>query len=67
MRWTRAVAHYPQPVERELGQVDLPVRAGRLYADRDRHCSQRQSWRCRDRDGDLSNPGGRIRVADRQP
>ena len=60
-------AHYPQPVKRELGQVDLPVRAGRLYADRDRHCSQRQSRRCRDRDGDLCNRGGRIRAADRQP
>jgi hypothetical protein len=34
-------AHYPQPVERELGQVDLPVRAGRLYNRRDRRCSLR--------------------------
>ena len=34
-------AHYPQPVKRELGQMDLPVCAGRLYNGRDRRCSLR--------------------------
>jgi hypothetical protein len=32
-------AHCPQPVERELGQVELPFCAGRLYPGRDRRCS----------------------------
>ena len=52
---------------RELDQVGLPVRAGRLYADRDRHGPQRQSRRCRGSDGDLCNRGGRIRATDCQP
>jgi len=50
---------------RELDQVGLPVRAGRLYADRDRHGPQRQSRRCRGSDGDLCNRGGRLCIADR--
>ena len=51
MQWKRAASALSAAVKRELGQVDLPLRAGRLYLDRDRHCSKRQSRRCRDRDG----------------
>ena len=51
MQWKRAASALSAAVKRELGQVDLPLRAGRLYLSRDRHCSKRQSRRCRDRDG----------------
>jgi hypothetical protein len=59
--------HQPQPVNRELGQVDLHVRAGRLCAGHDRFDPQRQSRRGCDRDGELCNRSGCIRASNRQP
>src|SRR5215467_2872942 len=47
--------------------MGLPVRAGRLHAGCDRHYSQRQSRRWRDRDVDLCNRRGRLCATGRQP
>jgi hypothetical protein len=60
-------AHYPQPVKRELGQVDLPVCASWLHNGRDRPGPLRQSRCCRDRDRNLCDRRGRLRVTNRQP